>query len=174
MKMPTKKQLELYKLIHPDYVGLTLAEAASELDISVRAAQYRLANMRKTHPNAFNYEKFIEKEEENISDITQIYKGYRNKAISNDIEWNLTIDDVEQIIQLECHICHKNPTMGLGIAPGFYCDNGVQRTAYNHKKGYKFTYHRLWRYDITKGFNYINCVSICWRCLRRRRLRDIT
>ena len=170
MKMPTNKQLELYKLIHPDYAGFTLVEAADILGIHLRSAQQRIANMRKTHPQAFDYEKFIEKEEENINDIQAIYKGYLSQAKVKDIKWNLTIEEVEELIQLECHTCGSKPVMGLGVAPGFYCDSSIQRTAYNHKTGYKFAYHRLWRYDVTKGYDYVNCVSICWRCIRRRRL----
>ena len=169
-KMPTNKQLELYKLIHPDYAGLTLEEAADILGIHIRSAQQRMANMRERCPQAFNYENYIKKEEENINDIQAIYKGYLSQAKVKDIEWNLTIEEVEEIIQLECYQCGRKPTMGLGVAPGFYCDSSEQRVAYNHKTGYKFAYSRLWRYDVTKGFDYVNCVAICWSCLRRRKL----
>jgi len=169
-KMPTNKQLELYKLIHPDYAGLILEEAAAILGITVGSARRRLNNMRERCPQAFNFEKFINKEERNISSITQIYKGYRNKAISKGIEWNLTQNEVESIIQLECHVCGKYNKINLGNTPGFHANSNIRRTAYNHKTGQKYAYHRLWRYDVTKGFDYVNCVAICWRCLRRRRL----
>ncbi|KKL56094.1 hypothetical protein LCGC14_2248850 [marine sediment metagenome] len=168
--MPTNKQLELYKLIHPDYAGFTLVEAADILGIHLRSAQQRVANMRKTHPQAFDYEKFIKKEEENIYDIQAIYKGYLSQAKVKDIEWNLTIEELEAIIQLDCHVCGKYNKINLGNTPGFHANSSIRRTAYNHKTGQKFAYHRLWRFDVTKGYDYVNCVSICWRCIRRRRL----
>ena len=161
MKRPTDKQLEIYKLIHPEFEGNTLEKAANILDISVRAARYRLANMRKTHPNAFKFEKFIEPAELYSNNVEYIYMGYKTKANTNNLKFSISLEDFITIIQLECFICHQLPKRANRYNP---------KKAYYNKTGYKFDYNHLWRYDVTKGFTYENCVPMCFECIRRRRL----
>lgn len=163
MNNPTKKQLELYKLIHPDFGGNTLEDAANILNISVRAARYRLANMRRKHPNAFRFEKHTEPAELYAKNIECIYRGYVAKAKTNNLEFSISLDDFITIVQLECFVCHQLPKRANRYSP---------KKAYYNKTGYKFDYNHLWRYDVLKRFTYENCVPMCFECIRRRRVHE--
>jgi transposase len=54
---PTKKQTDVYRMIHPDLGGLTYREAASALKCSYQHVVDMMARMRKTHPQAFAFER---------------------------------------------------------------------------------------------------------------------
>lgn len=168
-KLPTIKQLEIYELIHPDFGDMTVEEAAKQLNISISAAYRRIKRLKERCPESFNFEDFIKKEEENINNVKNIYAGYKTKAAVKGLEFTISLEDMIEIIQLECFGCGWMPSMELEAVPGFIATNNKKRCAYNHKTGYKFPYHRLWRYDVTKGYTYINCVPMCSRCIIRRR-----
>lgn len=55
-KWPTKAQLDVYRLIHPDLGGLTYREAAKALNDTYQHVVSMIARMRKTHPQAFVFE----------------------------------------------------------------------------------------------------------------------
>lgn len=160
MKQPTKRQLEIYELIHPDFKGKTVQEAANILGITARAAYRRLDRLRKNHPNAFRFEEFTESAELYSNDIEYIYRGYQAKAATKQLKFDISLDDFMTIVQLECSVCHKLPKQANKYNP---------KRAYYSKTGYKFDYNHLWRFDVTKGYTYINSVPICSRCIRRRR-----
>lgn len=168
-KLPTIKQVEIYKLIHPEFGNMTIEEAAKELNITIRAAYSRIERMRESNPIAFRFEKFIKKEEEHINSIESIYAGYKAVAAKRNLEFTISLEDMVEIIQLECSVCGYISPLGLESAPGFTATNEEKQYAYNHKTGYKFPYNHLWRYDVTKGYTYINCVPICSKCAERRR-----
>lgn len=54
---PTKAQLDVYRLIHPDLGGLTYREAAKALKSTYQHVVDMVARMRKTHPQAFSFER---------------------------------------------------------------------------------------------------------------------
>lgn len=56
-KWPTKSQTDVYRLIHPDLGGLTYREAAQALGCTYQHIVDMMARMRKTHPQAFSFEK---------------------------------------------------------------------------------------------------------------------
>jgi len=159
-RLPTVKQLEIYELIHPDFEGLTIKDAAKKLGISLDSAYNRLSIMRKNHPEAFKFEKFDEKLKGNAKNIEYIYNGYKAKAVASNLEFTITLDDFINVVQLECFVCNQHPSRANRERP---------RMAYYDKTGYKFPYNHLWRYDVTKGYTYINCVPMCSKCIERRR-----
>jgi len=159
-RLPTVKQLEIYELIHPDFGDMTVEEAAKELGITIRAAYRRIERMRERNPAAFRFEEFIKKEEEYINSIENIYAGYKTIAAKRGLEFMISLEDMVEIIQLECSVCGQHPSRANREHP---------KIAYNDKTGYKFPYNHLWRYDVTKGYTYINCVPMCSKCIERRR-----
>src|SRR4030042_1643389 len=54
---PTKLQLDVYRLIHPSLGGLTYREAAKALNDTYQHVVDMMHRMRKTHPQAFQFEK---------------------------------------------------------------------------------------------------------------------
>lgn len=56
-KWPTKTQLDVYRLIHPDLGGLTYHEAARALKSTYQHVVQLMCRMRKTHPSAFAFER---------------------------------------------------------------------------------------------------------------------
>lgn len=168
-RLPTVKQLEIYELIHPEFGDMTVEEAAKQLNITISAAYRRINRLKERCPKAFRLEEFIKKEEEHINSIESIYAGYKAVAAKGNLEFIISLEDMVEIIQLECSVCGYISSMGLESAPGFTATNEEKQYAYNHKTGYKFPYNHLWRYDVTKGYTYINCVPICSKCAERRR-----
>lgn len=161
MRRPTNKQVEVYELIHPDFMGKTIQEAADILNITTRAVYRRLDRLRKNYPKAFKFEKFSEPAELYSNNIEYIYRGYQTKAKTNNLEFSISLDDFITIVQLECFVCHQLPKRANRYSP---------KKAYYNKTGYKFDYNHLWRYDVLKGFIYENCVPMCFECIRKRRL----
>ena len=159
-KLPTNKQLELYELIHPDFGDMTIAEAAKQLNINVSAAYRRVKRLKERCPEAFDFKRFIKEYEGVARNIEYVYKGYRSKAAISGLEFTISLDDFINIVQLECHSCGLMPVRA---------NKDHKRIAYYDKTGYKFYYNHLWRYDVTKGYTYINCVSMCFKCIARRR-----
>jgi hypothetical protein len=56
-KWPTKAQLDVYRLIHPDLGGLTYSEAAKALNSTYQHVADLICRMRKTHYDAFAFER---------------------------------------------------------------------------------------------------------------------
>jgi transposase len=56
-KWPTRHQLEVYRLIHPDLGGLTYREAAKATGSTYQHVKDMMCRMRKTHPQAFSFER---------------------------------------------------------------------------------------------------------------------
>jgi len=56
-KWPSKPQIDAYVLIHPELGGCTQEQAARLLNITQQAIQTRLSRMRKTHYDAFSFER---------------------------------------------------------------------------------------------------------------------
>jgi len=181
---PTKKQQEVYKLVHPDFEGLTIAQAAERLGITESSARRRLNNMREDFPEAFRFEKFDNQKVAGMSNIAQIYGGYKAKATNQGLEFTLTQDDVKELIQLECFNCGYLPNNSYAVDD--YDDNydhfnsefagmsivnpsEYNKWAYDEETGYRFPYNHLWRYDVSKGFTYDNVITLCTKCIQKRR-----
>ena len=56
---PTKLQLDVYRLIHPDLGGLTYREAAKALNDTYQHVVDMMRRMRSTHPQAFAFERVV-------------------------------------------------------------------------------------------------------------------
>lgn len=173
---PTKKQIEIYKLVHPDFEGLTVARAAEKLGINETSAYRRLDNMRKNFPEAFRFEKFEKQKVSGMHNITQIYGGYKAQAVKKGVGFTLTKDGVKELIQLECFDCgylanssteviEDENLEGLSLT----CPSEHQNWAYDEETGDRFPYNHLWRYNVTKGFSYDNVITLCTNCILRRR-----
>lgn len=187
MKLPTKKQIEIYKLIHPDFGNLSVKDAADVIGISLRSAYKRIKNIRRKYPKAFRFEKELK----GYHNVNNIYAGYKKIAKTKGREFNLSIEDVVEIIRIDCFFCGYKPIMRI-TSPEilelieakdktvFACKtdmyNYLDKNKDLHKIAYKpdtgdiFPYNHLWQYDITKGYTYENCVSICSFCIRRRKI----
>jgi len=61
-KWPTKDQLDAYRLIHPEFGGLSQEDAAKLLGIGQPALCERLSKMRESFPGAFSFERMAEPE----------------------------------------------------------------------------------------------------------------
>jgi transposase len=61
-RWPTKKQLDAYRLTHPEFGGLTHDEASKLLGITRQAVQQLLDRMRESFPKAFSFERMAEPE----------------------------------------------------------------------------------------------------------------
>jgi hypothetical protein len=56
-RWPTKRQLDVYRLIHPDLGGLTYREAARALNSTYQHIVDMMCRMRETHPQCFSFER---------------------------------------------------------------------------------------------------------------------
>ncbi len=56
-RWPTKRQLDVYRLVHPDLGGLTYREAAKALKSTYQHIVDMMRRMRQTHPQAFSFER---------------------------------------------------------------------------------------------------------------------
>ena len=54
MKRPSKKQMEAFILVHPEFEALGFKEAAKKLGITLNAFQQRLRYMKKFAPMEFD------------------------------------------------------------------------------------------------------------------------
>jgi hypothetical protein len=73
-KWPTKAQLDVYRLIHPDLGGLTYSEAAKALGSTYQHVADLLCRMRKTHRAAFAFER-IHKRSKIVSYNPAVHEG---------------------------------------------------------------------------------------------------
>jgi len=148
----------LYRLIHPDGEGLTLKEAAIELDISVQTIHERYNTIERNFPEPILVLEYIKKTfKGNAKDIKHIYAGYKRFAEVKDLDFSLSIEDLEEIIQCPCIECEGEPI----------------RDVVNFKTGNRFKCHHLGRFDTLIGYEYINCYPICAKCLDNRCPRAI-
>lgn len=186
MKLPTKKQIEIYKLIHPDFENLSVEEAADILGIGVSSAYERIKRMRRKYSEAFRFEKELE----GYHDVNNIYIGYKRIAKTKEREFSITIEDFIEIIRMDCFFCGYRAIMRT-ISPEIleevqannsdifecmasmydYLDKNkeLHKIAYKPDTGDIFPYNHLWRYDTSKGYTYDNCVAICSFCAMKRR-----
>lgn len=89
---------------------------------------------------------------DNRAVIYQIILGYKRHAKDRGYEWDLTFDEVVQIISKPCHYCGE-------------LNSNVKITK-NFKHG--FLYNGIDRVDNRIGYNAANCVSACNQCNRAK------
>lgn len=186
MKLPTKKQIEIYKLIHPEFGNLSVREAADILGINETSAYERIRRMRRKYPEAFRFKKELK----DYHNVNNIYEGYRKIAKRKERKFTITLDDLIEIIRMDCFFCGYRATMrtaNLDIIENSESDEKHKDTNEElmyeyledntdfHKIAYKpdtgdiFPYNHLWRYDTTEGYTYCNCIAICSFCAMKRR-----
>lgn len=151
MKGMSDKQRTLYKLIHPNGKGLTPQEAASKLNVTERSVYKMLKGMKEKYQNAFIFEDIDKRLRKGAKDITHIFDGYKRIAKTKELDFTLSVEDLEEIVQLPCYECEAEP----------------KKTAVNLKTGNKFKYHHLGRFDTKVGYIYINCKSVCKSCIEK-------
>jgi hypothetical protein len=142
----TPDQLEVYQLVHPDLGGLSLKEAAGRLHISEKAARSRLDRMKEAYPYAFRWQKMDKDKLQKMGTLNAIYGGYQGLAKRQDAEFNLTKEDVYEIIQLPCAVCNKEPR-----------DEAIT------EKGNYFKHNYLRRISKASGYTYLNTEPVCPR-----------
>ena len=145
------KQRVLYQLFHPNGKGYAPADIAIELNISVQGVYKMLKTMRQNYPKAFIFEEIDERLRKGAKDIKHVYDGYKRIAKTKELDWGLSMEDLEEIVQLPCYECEGEPT----------------KTAVNLKTGNKFKYHHLGRFDTQAGYTYVNCKSVCESCIKK-------
>lgn len=134
----SEKQKELYRLISPDGEGLTHKKAAERLGISKQAFHKRYKIMKRDFEEAFMYENVEGHIVRDANEINNIYNGYKRIAKSKGIDWNLSLEGLEEIIRLPC----------------YECENGEPtRDAYNFEQGRRFKVNHLGRWDIQAPYN---------------------
>lgn len=82
------------------------------------------------------------------SDITAVIKGYQRHAKRRNYEWNLSREEVENIIQKDCYYCNLPPT-------------NIKITKNTLKP---FKYSGIDRLDNSKGYIKSNVVPCCSDC----------
>ena len=162
----TKKQIEIYKLIHPDLGGLELGEAAKKLEISKQAAYARIALMRKKYPEAFRFEYIKNNKQEQIADsykspdemkqLNSIISRAKQWANSHKPAWPFTLseEDFLEIIRSPCTVCGKE---------GWH--DGLT------ENGRHFKYNHIILAKEKRGFSYINSFSVCDNCKKNQSWR---
>lgn len=150
MRGMTERQVALYVLISPDGLGLTKKKAAERLGISKQAFHKRYKIMKRDFEEAFMYENVEELIVGDTNEIKNIYNGYVRFAKSKDIDWNLSLEELEETIRNSCNVCGEEPI----------------REAYNFELGRRFKVNHLGRVDISKPYQYDNCYPICGKCIR--------
>jgi len=152
-KYMTDKQFSLYQLIHPEGADLTPKEAAKTLGVTVDAVNKMLVTMKKNISEAFMFQK-IDKDiiGNNTKDIQNIYNGYRSLAKTKNQPFELTLEDLEEIVKVECYICGRDSN----------------EFATNREKGNKFHCCRLEIIDKNLGYIYINLQPICKTCFDKK------
>lgn len=100
-------------------------------------------------PYARGSKKHITKE----SVVRAIHTRYRNNAKQRNIYFDLSLDDIESLVFLNCIYCGSEPsnTMKLHKQLGFYKYSGIDRL------------------DGTKGYVKENCAPCCKKCNFRKR-----
>jgi len=164
----TKKQIEIYSLIHPDLGGMSVEDAAEELGITVGNVYARLANMKKRYPPAFRFETITTEIEHDISNsnkdrqdlhmLGRIIAKSKKTATKYKIPYDLSDEDYLDIVRNPCLICNKEGE-----------HDGIT------KDGRHFKYNYLMLRSFEEGFNYCNCYPVCeehqknksWKNLQR-------
>ena len=89
-----------------------------------------------------------ELKEKNIPKFGKIISQYKKSAKNRKLEYNLTEEQVKELIFSNCNYCGREPS--------------------NNSKGYKnnirLIYSGIDRVDNLKGYVYDNCVSCCKQC----------
>jgi hypothetical protein len=142
----TPDQLEAYKLVHPNLGGLSYAEAAGRLHIKEGALRSRLARMKEAYPYAFRWQKMEKEKLQKMGNLNAIYGGYKGVAKRENTEFELTKEEVYEIIQLPCSVCEKEPRDEAITNDGRY-----------------FKHNYLQRTSIAEGYTYLNTISVCPR-----------
>lgn len=86
---------------------------------------------------------------ENHTEITAIILDYKRHAVDRNYEWLLTREEVEKIINLDCHYCKIGPS-------------NIKKTKNSLGDGYK--YSGIDRVNSIKGYTYENVVPCCKIC----------
>lgn len=164
VRLPTKRQIELYKLIHPDFDGLSVKEAAAHLNINCRTVYALIDRMKHDFPYAFRFEKVWTRIQRNMSkrplvnltNINLIYRNYKVFAKRKQIPFELSLDEFYEVITLPCMVCEKE-----GYKEGLT------------KDGKLFKYGKLICQDFDTGFTYLNTFSICNSCLKNKSWKNL-
>jgi len=97
----------------------------------------RTAEMNRISPSEFR--------------VNRVFSSYRQAARKKDMEFKLTKEDVEKLINLDC----------------YYCGDSPSNTHICH--GHKITYQGIDRLDNTKGYTLDNVVSCCIVCNKMKK-----
>ena len=84
----------------------------------------------------------------NHSEIISIINGYKRHAKERNLEWNLSFDDVKNIILKNCYYCNNEPS-------------NLKKNK-NSIDGLK--YNGIDRFDNNKGYIIDNCKPCCKTC----------
>lgn len=78
--------------------------------------------------------------------LKRIYKSYQNKAKDRNLEFSISIDFFEKLINSNCHYCGSDKTNIMKCKNRVYFYNGIDRK------------------DSTLGYLVNNCVTCCKKC----------
>lgn len=162
----TKKQIEIYSLIHPDLGGYSIKEVSNMLNITTQAAQQRIARMKEIYPQAFKYEDLCTNEQQLIADSNKTEKEMSNigniigrtKQLAKryKVPFELSNEDFLDIIRQPCMVCDKE-----GNRDGITED------------GRHFKYNMIILRSLPVGFNYVNSHPICTYCKDNQSWRNL-
>jgi transposase len=162
----TRKQLEIYSLVHPDIGGMSIKEAANRLGITIHSARYRLDRMEEIYPDAFRFRDMLTEEQTQISNsykkegemsrLTKIMSRTKQLAKKYKVPFELDEEQFLEIIRSECFVCGKD-----GVKDGITED------------GRHFKYNMILLRCFSIGFNYTNSYTVCNNCYNNQSWRNL-
>jgi len=90
---------------------------------------------------------------DNHSEVTAVILGYKTHALKRGYLWDLTREDVENLIFKDCYYCKSPPS-------------NTKRTKNSLGEGLK--YNGIDRTDNSQGYHKDNCVPCCKICNRAK------
>jgi hypothetical protein len=156
----TKRQIQLYELIHPDLGGLSIEDAAKELGITVQCTYRLKKRMKERYPYAFRYEDIVTEEQKQIansnrpesemSKLGHIIGKSKQTAKILGIPYELTDEEYLEVVRMPCFICDKD---------------GWKDSITND--GRHFKYNVLILRNRNEGYVYSNVYAICDKHFRQ-------
>jgi hypothetical protein len=99
--------------------------------------------------------------------LNQKYAQYRRDVLKKGLEWNLSHDEFNELIQNRCYYCGSDPILW---SPYLNKDGKIRKSYFNKMNNYNYMYET--RIKITGvdrlysnfGYSINNCVPCCTKC----------
>lgn len=99
--------------------------------------------------------------------LNQKYATYKRDVLKRGLEWNLSHDEFNDMIQKKCYYCNSDPILW---SPYLTKDNNIRKSYSNKMNNYSYMYETrikingIDRLNSKIGYNINNCVPCCTKC----------